>query len=41
VWTVESAWFVPYGVFWTWLLTIAVRLVMGRDVPAPRAAGTA
>ena len=34
VWTVEAAWFVPYGVFWTWLLTVAVRLVMGRDVPA-------
>jgi hypothetical protein len=33
VWTIESAWFVLYGVFWIWLLTVAVRLVMGRDVP--------
>jgi hypothetical protein len=42
VWTVESAWFVFYGVFWVWLLTLAVRLVMGRDVPAastPQSAG--
>lgn len=38
VWTVESAWVVPYGVFWTWLLTVAVRLVMGRDVPVAEAA---
>jgi hypothetical protein len=42
VWTIESAWLVPYGVFWIWLLTVAVRLVMGRDVPAASAAaGTA
>ena len=38
VWTIESAWVVPYGVFWIWLLTVAVRLVMGRDVPAASAA---
>jgi hypothetical protein len=38
VWTIESAWFVPYGVFWIWLLTVAVRLMMGRDVPAGSAA---
>ena len=38
VWTIESAWIAPYGVFWVWLLTVAVRLVMGRDVPAPSAA---
>ena len=34
VWTIETAWVACYGVFWVWLLTIAVRLVMGRDVPA-------
>ncbi len=33
VWTVESAWIAFYFVFWIWLLTIAVRLVTGRDVP--------
>jgi hypothetical protein len=38
VWTIESAWFVFYGIFWVWLLTVAVRLVLGRDV---RAAGSA
>ena len=38
VWTIESAWVVPYGVFCFWLLTVAVRLVMGRDVPAASAA---
>jgi hypothetical protein len=42
VWTIESAWFAPYGVFWVWLLTVAVRLVMGRDVPpASVASGSA
>ena len=38
VWTIESAWIAPYGLFWIWLLTVAVRLVMGRDVPAVSAA---
>jgi len=37
LWTIESAWAVFYGVFWVWLLTVAVRLVMGRDVPAASA----
>jgi hypothetical protein len=32
VWTVESAWIVFYAIFWVWLLTLAVRLVLGRDV---------
>ena len=41
LWTVESAWVVFYGVFWVWLLTVAVRLVMGRDVPAASAADEA
>jgi hypothetical protein len=36
VWTIESAWFVFYGVLWIWLLTVAVRLVMGRDVPVAK-----
>ncbi len=39
VWTIESAWIVFYGVFWIWLLTVAIRLVMGRDVPVASAAG--
>ena len=34
VWTIESAWVLLYFLFWAWLLTVAVRLVMGRDVPA-------
>jgi hypothetical protein len=38
VWTIESAWFALYGLFWIWLVTLAVRLVMGRDVPGARAA---
>jgi hypothetical protein len=38
LWTIESAWVVFYGVFWVWLLTVAVRLVMGRDIPATGAA---
>jgi hypothetical protein len=38
VWTIGSVWTVPYAVFWLWLLTLAVRLVMGRDVPSARAA---
>lgn len=37
VWTIETAWVVSYGVFWIWLLTVAIRLVMGRDVPAASA----
>ena len=41
LWTIESAWVVFYGVFWVWLLTVAVRLVMGRDVPAASAADEA
>jgi hypothetical protein len=39
VWTIEPAWIALYGVFWVWLLTLAVRLVMGRDVPTVGAAG--
>jgi hypothetical protein len=35
VWTIESAWLALYAVFWIWLLTVAVRLVVGNDVPAP------
>lgn len=34
VWTIETAWVICYGVLWVWLLTLAVRLVTGRDVPA-------
>lgn len=41
VWTIEPAWIVFYAVFWIWLLTVAVRLVMGRDVPVSAAAETA
>ena len=39
VWTIEAAWVLFYAVFWIWLLTVAVRLVMGRDVRAVGAAG--
>ena len=38
MWTIESAWVVPYGVFWIWLLTVAERFLMGRDVRAASAA---
>jgi hypothetical protein len=38
LWTIEPAWIVLYGSFWIWLLTVAVRLVMGRDVPTAGAA---
>jgi hypothetical protein len=28
-WFVEGFWFVPYGLFWVWVITVCVRLIRG------------
>lgn len=29
LWFVEGLWFVPYGLFWVWVITVCVRLIRG------------